>query len=49
MVLVFKPQTIIEKTKMYYTNYHNVKTCRIQRKEKSIPIVYEVIIQQIRV
>jgi hypothetical protein len=53
MVLVFKPQTIREKTKMYYTNYHNtnhnVKTRRVQRKEKFIPIVYEVIIQQIRV
>jgi hypothetical protein len=38
---------------MYYTNCHktnhNVKTCKVQRKENFIPIVYEVIIQQIKV
>jgi hypothetical protein len=38
---------------MYYINYHrknhNVETCRVKIKEDLVPIVSEVIIQQIKV
>ncbi len=38
---------------MYYTNCHktndNVKTCKVQTKEKSILIVYKVTIQQVKI
>jgi hypothetical protein len=52
-ILVEKPQAIIEKIRMYYTNCHwtnhNVKTCRVKRKEESIHVVCKVTTQQIRV
>ncbi len=42
-ILVQKPQIVLEKTWMYYRNYHrtnhNVETCKIKRKEESILIV----------
>jgi hypothetical protein len=38
---------------MYYTNCHktnhNVETCRVKRKKNLVPIVFEVIIQQIKI
>ncbi len=38
---------------MYYTNCHmtnhSVETCRVKRKEDSIPTIFKVIIQQIKV
>ncbi len=48
-----KPQTILEKIRMYCTNCHrtnhNVETCRVKRKENHVPTIFEVIIQQIKV
>jgi len=52
-VIAKKPQIFIEKTRMHCTNCHkknhNVETCKIKRKENHVPIVFEVIIQQIKV
>jgi hypothetical protein len=49
IVLVQRPQTILKKTWMYYTNCHNtnhnVETCIIKRKEDPIPIIFEVTTQ----
>jgi len=49
--LIQKPRTVIEKIKMYCTNYHmtnhNVETCRVKRKEDFVPIVFEVTTQHI--
>jgi hypothetical protein len=48
-----KPQIVLEKTWMYCTNCHrtnhNVETCKIKRKEKSIIVVSKVTTQQIKV
>ncbi len=53
MVLALKPYTILEKKRMYYTNCHrknhNVETYRVKRKENCVLIIFEVIIQQIKV
>jgi len=53
IILAPKPQTILEKTWMFYTNCHrtnhNVETCQVKRKEDFIPIVFKVITQQIKV
>jgi hypothetical protein len=45
-ILVYKPQNVTKKTRMYCTNCHmtnhNTETCSIKRKEKSILVVFEV-------
>ncbi len=52
-ISIYKPQIIMEKTRMYYTNCHkanhNDETCRVKRKERSIPTFFEVTTQQIKV
>jgi hypothetical protein len=49
IILAKKPQTILEKMGMYYTNYHrtnhNVETCRIKRNEDPIPTISKVVTQ----
>jgi len=53
IVLVQKPQIVLEKIRMYCINCHrinhNVETRRIKRKEYLIPVVFKVITQQIKV
>jgi len=48
IILVQKPQTILKKTTMYYTNFHrtnhNAETCRVKIKLKSIPPISKVTI-----
>jgi hypothetical protein len=48
-ILAQKPQIVLQKTRMHYTNCdkinHNVETYRIKRKEDLVPIVFKVIIQ----
>jgi hypothetical protein len=45
-ILIQKPQIVLKKTWMYYTNYHktshNVETCRTKRKEESVIVVSKV-------
>jgi hypothetical protein len=52
-ILAQKPQTTLEKTGMYCTNYHktnhNVETCKVKRKEDHVPIVPKVTTQQTKV
>jgi hypothetical protein len=52
-ILAQKPPTISEKTGMYDTIHHminhNVESFKIKRKEDFVPIVFEVITQQIKV
>jgi hypothetical protein len=52
-ILAQKSYTVIEKTRMYYINYHmtnhNVENCRIKRKENHVRIIFEVTTQQIKI
>ncbi len=52
-MLIPLPQIVLEKTKMYYTNYHktnhNVETYRVKIKEDHVPTFFEVTTQHIKI
>jgi hypothetical protein len=53
IILAQKPQTILEKIRMYYTNCHrtnhNVENYNVKRKEDFVLPIFEVTTQQIKV
>ncbi len=53
IVLTQKPKIVLEKTWMYFINYHminhNVETYKVKRKEDLVLAISEITIQQIKI